>query len=131
MTGVRYTAWRWLELSAVTLPMNSDATIEMVRAFDPWGGQAFAAHHQPLIDSIGPAAELAAALEPLVQELEAMRDELAVLKADRREPGAAPDASDHSYEAVRARAEAALGRQPAACFAQLRCGRTTMQRALK
>ena len=36
MTGVRYTAWRWLELSAVTLPMNSDASIEMVRAFDLW-----------------------------------------------------------------------------------------------
>ena len=41
MTGVRYTAWRWMELSAVTLPMNMDATIDVIRAFDPWGAAAF------------------------------------------------------------------------------------------
>lgn len=35
MTGVRYTAWRWLELSAVTLPMNPDAGIAVVKMFDP------------------------------------------------------------------------------------------------
>lgn len=48
--GVRYTSWRWLELSAVTMPMNIDATIEVVRAFDPWGAAAFAASHDPKAD---------------------------------------------------------------------------------
>jgi hypothetical protein len=47
MTGVRYTAWRWLELSAVTMPMNIDSTIDVVRAFDPWGAAAFAVSHDP------------------------------------------------------------------------------------
>ena len=51
MTGVRYTAWRWLELSAVTLPMNSDATIDVVRSFDPWGAAMFARRHDPLADT--------------------------------------------------------------------------------
>jgi hypothetical protein len=84
MTGIRYTAWRRLELSAVTLPMNQDASIELVRAFNTWGGaEAFAAHHEPLLEQLGPAAELADSLEPVVCEIEAMRAELAVLKADQ------------------------------------------------
>lgn len=33
MTGVRYTAWRWLELSAVTLPMNDDTKLRIARMF--------------------------------------------------------------------------------------------------
>ena len=45
MTGIRYTAWRWLELSAVTLPMNQEATFEVLRSFDPWGATAFAVRH--------------------------------------------------------------------------------------
>jgi HK97 family phage prohead protease len=57
MTGVRYTSWRWLELSAVTLPMNTQATIEVVRAFDPWGAAAFAARHDPLADDESPDLE--------------------------------------------------------------------------
>ena len=56
MTGVRYTAWKWLELSAVTLPMNVDATIEVVRAYD-LGGLAFANRHdgdcEPLMHAMG------------------------------------------------------------------------------
>lgn len=47
MTGIKYTAWRWLELSAVTLPMNLDASLDVVRAFDPWGAAAFAVRHDP------------------------------------------------------------------------------------
>lgn len=56
MTGVRYTAWRWLELSAVTLPMNLDSTIEVVRAFDPWGAAAYAAPRE-LVEDEGPEPE--------------------------------------------------------------------------
>jgi len=80
MTGVRYTAWRWLELSAVTLPMNLDATIDVVRSFDPWGAVAFATRHDlqaELLEGAGP--------DGLRHELE-----------------------DKSYEATRARAIAAL-----------------------
>lgn len=31
-TGIKFTKWAWLELSAVTIPANQDATIELVRA---------------------------------------------------------------------------------------------------
>jgi HK97 family phage prohead protease len=57
MTGVRYTAWRWLELSAVTIPMNHKATIDVVRMFDPWGAAAFAVSRDPLADLTGPKPE--------------------------------------------------------------------------
>jgi phage head maturation protease len=56
-TGVRYTAWRWLELSAVTIPMNHKATIDVVRMFDPWGAAAFAASRDPLADMTGAEGE--------------------------------------------------------------------------
>jgi hypothetical protein len=56
-TGVRYTAWRWLELSAVTLPGNLDATIDVVRSFDPWGAALFGASHDPEADARGPENE--------------------------------------------------------------------------
>lgn len=78
MTGVRYTAWRWLELSAVTMPMNQKASIEIVRMFDPWGAAAFAARRDPLADMEGAEGER------------------------------------HSYEATRARAQAALATARAA-----------------
>jgi HK97 family phage prohead protease len=32
--GFRYTKWRWLELSAVTIPANSDATITAIKSAD-------------------------------------------------------------------------------------------------
>lgn len=78
MTGVRYTAWRWLELSAVTLPMNQAASLEVVRMFDPWGAAAFAARLDPLADTEGAEGER------------------------------------HTYEATRARAQAALSASRAA-----------------
>lgn len=56
MTGVRYLAWRWLELSAVTVPMNQKATIEIVRMFDPWGAIAFQ-RRDPLADIDGAEGE--------------------------------------------------------------------------
>jgi HK97 family phage prohead protease len=56
MSGVRYTAWRWLELSAVTLPMNSDCSIEVVKAFDPWGAALYGAPRD-LVETEGPEPE--------------------------------------------------------------------------
>jgi HK97 family phage prohead protease len=56
MTGVRYTAWRWLELSAVTVPMNLDSTIEVVRSFDPWGAALYSAPRD-LVENEGPEPE--------------------------------------------------------------------------
>jgi HK97 family phage prohead protease len=41
--GVRFIKWEWLELSAVTIPANADATIQTVKAFDlraPMGAKA-------------------------------------------------------------------------------------------
>jgi len=32
--GLRYTKWEWLELSAVTIPANSDATITAIKSVD-------------------------------------------------------------------------------------------------
>jgi HK97 family phage major capsid protein/HK97 family phage prohead protease len=32
--GVRFTKWDWLELSAVTIPANADASIQTVKSFD-------------------------------------------------------------------------------------------------
>jgi HK97 family phage major capsid protein/HK97 family phage prohead protease len=32
--GLRYTAWDWLELSLVTIPANTEATISAIRSFD-------------------------------------------------------------------------------------------------
>jgi HK97 family phage major capsid protein/HK97 family phage prohead protease len=32
--GLRFLKWEWLELSAVTVPANSDATIEVIRSLD-------------------------------------------------------------------------------------------------
>jgi len=76
MTGVRYTAWRWLELSAVTLPMNQRAGIDVVKMFDPWGATAF----PPRLD---PGGELPGA-EPVRQSYEATRARAqAALKAAR------------------------------------------------
>lgn len=75
--GVRYKAWRWLELSAVTMPMNVDATIDVVRAFDPWGAAAFAVRHDL-------RAEFAAGSEPEGQTYEATRARaIAALKSTR------------------------------------------------
>ena len=51
MTGIRYTAWKWLELSAVTIAMNTDASLDVVRAFDPWGAAAYPRRHDPVADT--------------------------------------------------------------------------------
>ena len=76
MTGVHYTAWRWLELSAVTIPMNQKADISVVRAFDPWGAAAFAACPDPLAEHAGP--------EPADHGYEATRARaIAAIKATR------------------------------------------------
>lgn len=32
--GIRFVRWKWLELSAVTIPANEDATIDVVRSID-------------------------------------------------------------------------------------------------
>jgi len=57
-SGTRYTAWRWLETSAVTIPANLDASLEVVRAFDPWGALAYATRHDPRVDfEAGPEHE--------------------------------------------------------------------------
>lgn len=32
--GVKFTTWEWLELSAVTIPANADASIQMVKSID-------------------------------------------------------------------------------------------------
>ena len=32
--GMRFTSWNWLELSAVTIPCNYEATIQVIKAFD-------------------------------------------------------------------------------------------------
>jgi HK97 family phage prohead protease len=61
MTGVRYTAWRWVELSAVTIPGNQDATIDVVRSFDPWGAALFGGRHDPRSDIGRPEDESGAA----------------------------------------------------------------------
>lgn len=44
MTGVRYTAWRWYETSAVTIAANQDASITTLRAMDPWGARLGPGH---------------------------------------------------------------------------------------
>ena len=53
MTGVRYTAWRWLELSAVTLPMNDDTKMRVLRMF---GGEE-TMRGDPLADITGAEGE--------------------------------------------------------------------------
>lgn len=56
MTGVRYTAWRWLETSAVTLPMNPRAGIDVVRMLGPWGATVLTPR-DPLSDMEGAESE--------------------------------------------------------------------------
>ena len=74
MTGIRYTAWRWRELSAVVLPMNEACTIDVIRAFDPWGAMLYRA--RPAIEP-GP--------EPADQSYEATRARVvAALQANAR-----------------------------------------------
>jgi HK97 family phage prohead protease len=122
-TGYRYTAWRWLELSAVTLPMNSDATIAMVRAFDPWGADKFSADRDPLadhrdhelvLDELNQSARARAATRAHVEatmaatrrvlaEVARTRPIAALNALARPGPEASPD-----YATCRARAEAAM-----------------------
>jgi hypothetical protein len=117
-TGMRYTAWRWHELSAVTLPMNVGATIEMVRVFDPWGADAFSADRDPsaadrdnelILDAINQSAGAwRATRERAEAAIAATRRALAEVAAPNAlaRPSHEPS-RDSSYEATRARAEAA------------------------
>lgn len=34
--GIRFTEWDWLELSAVTIPANVDASITQIKSYDQW-----------------------------------------------------------------------------------------------
>jgi HK97 family phage prohead protease len=85
MTGIRYQAWRWLELSAVTLPMNIDATIDVVRAFDPWGAVAYATRHDLGAEGLEGAGAHAQGQELEEKTYEATRARaIAALQASRR-----------------------------------------------
>ena len=44
--GYRFKRWQWLELSAVTIPANAEATIQTIKLFDPWGAWAHAHSHE-------------------------------------------------------------------------------------
>ena len=46
--GVEYSEWEWLELSAVTIPANAEATIHSVKRFDI-GAPASTGHSIPLL----------------------------------------------------------------------------------
>lgn len=39
--GVRFTSWEWLELSAVTIPANAEATIQTIKSYDDAAITAF------------------------------------------------------------------------------------------
>jgi hypothetical protein len=107
-TGYRYTAWKWLELSAVTLPMNVDATIEMVRAFDDGDPEI-------VLDAINQSARVAATRARAAAAMASSRralDEVAPTRPIAALNGLARpghEAShDTSYAATKARAEAAM-----------------------
>lgn len=40
ITGLRYTSWDWMELSLVTIPANTEATISTIRSYDNQKGGA-------------------------------------------------------------------------------------------
>lgn len=49
--GVEYSEWEWLELSAVTIPANADASITSVKKFDIGAPAASPGHSVPLLSS--------------------------------------------------------------------------------
>jgi HK97 family phage prohead protease len=75
--GIRFNSWEWLELSAVTIPANADATINVIRSID----------HATLAER-----ETALAVEGLDVDL----DETESDSDDEAAPGQDADADDRS-----------------------------------
>jgi HK97 family phage prohead protease len=46
--GVRFTKWSWLELSAVTIPANAEASILTIRSIDRANAASFGTKRQPV-----------------------------------------------------------------------------------
>ena len=82
MTGVRYTAWRWLELSAVTLPMNSDASYRNGARFRPLGSGRVRRSPRAADRQHRAGGRARRGARAVGAEVEAVRDDVAALKAD-------------------------------------------------
>lgn len=71
--GYRFDEWEWIELSAVTIPMNVDATVEVIRSYDSGaasgakgskpGGSGAGSHSQPKDRAMSTIQERISSLE--------------------------------------------------------------------
>lgn len=95
--GVEYSEWEWLELSAVTIPANAEASILSVKKFD-FGAPASSGHSLPLLSSSpgasgtiqskavnnGPARIIPPNLRPQEgTEMKTIAEQIAALEATR------------------------------------------------
>ena len=90
--GIRFKKWSWLELSAVTIPANSTATITMIRSIDT-AQRAASGQQARSVDLNPPGAS--GQSKPIAQEGTKMKttaEQLAALEAKRMASAARMDA---------------------------------------
>src|SRR5688572_9322698 len=68
--GIHFTKWEWLELSLVTIPANSDATILSIKSFDQKQLAALGRKSVPVVRLITPAGASAKKSKPIAKPQE-------------------------------------------------------------
>ncbi len=90
--GVEYSEWEWLELSAVTIPANAEASILSVKKFDIGAPAASPGHSVPLLNSSpgasGTTKAISAAQPQTLRpqegnEMKTIAEQIAALEATR------------------------------------------------
>lgn len=68
--GIHFTKWEWLELSLVTIPANSEATILSIKSFDQKQRAALGHKSVPIVRLISPAGASAKKSKPISKPVE-------------------------------------------------------------
>lgn len=84
MKGVRFKKWNWLELSAVTIPANSEATIQTVKSIDT-AQRAASGRTTPRVVQLNPPGASGSTQQTLAQEgkMKTIAEQISALEAKR------------------------------------------------
>jgi HK97 family phage prohead protease len=92
--GIRFTKWLWLELSAVTIPANSEATITTIRSIDTAQRAASGQQVLPSVASSNPPGASGQSQRKFAQEgtkMKTIAEQIAALEAKRQASAARMD----------------------------------------
>ena len=89
--GLRFTRWLWLELSAVTIPANGDATITAIKSTDQNVRAALGAQHGKAVRLDSTPGVSGSNVKPKGPQMKTYKEQIAALEATRAAKAARMD----------------------------------------